>query len=94
MSWILLTIALTSGMALGFFYFGGLWLTIRKVTKQGYPPLLVLISFLIRMALVMGVFYVLLTQHWAYMITALASFLIIRQHLLAKWGTPERALSN
>jgi F1F0 ATPase subunit 2 len=36
------------GVALGFFYFGGLWLTVRKFLFYRRSSLLVLLSFLIR----------------------------------------------
>lgn len=41
-------IFILTGAALGFFYFGGLWLTVRKLLFYRRSSLLVLFSFLIR----------------------------------------------
>lgn len=92
MNWIFVLLALASGAVLGLLYFGGLWLTLKKIAKHQLSYWLVLASFLLRLALVLLVFYALLINHWAYMAIALVSFLMMRQMLLARLGKPEKAL--
>lgn len=92
MNWIFILFAIASGAIVGLFYFGGLWLTLKKIADYQLSYWLVLVSFLIRLAFVLLVFYALLIYHWAYMAIALASFLVMRQMLLVRLGKPEEAL--
>lgn len=92
MNGIFILIAITSGAVIGVFYFGGLWLTLKKIAEYQLSYWLVLASFLIRLAFVLLVFYALLIYHWAYMAIALVAFLVTRQILLVRLGKPEEAL--
>lgn len=94
MDWIFILFALVSGAVMSLFYFGGLWLTLRKIGEYKLSYWLVLVSFVIRLAFVLLVFYALLIYHWGYMAIALVSFLMVRQILLSKLGKPEEALYN
>jgi len=49
-------LAILGGFALGLFYFGGLWLTVRKGLFSAHPALLFLTSSLLRTAGVIGGF--------------------------------------
>lgn len=49
-------LAILGGFALGLFYFGGLWLTVRKGLFSPHPALLFLTSSLLRTAVVIGGF--------------------------------------
>jgi F1F0 ATPase subunit 2 len=49
-------LALLAGVALGLFYFGGLWLTVQRVTTSQRPELLALGSFVLRMAVTLAGF--------------------------------------
>ncbi|NGP89868.1 ATP synthase subunit I [Fodinibius halophilus] len=94
MNWIFIFIAIVSGAIVSVFYFGGLWLTLRKIAEYKFSYLLILVSFVIRITLLLLVFYLLLQYHWAYLGLALMSFLIVRQVLLLKLGNPKGALYN
>ncbi len=69
--------ALTAGLLLGTLYFGGLWWTVQKVTgeKKAY---IILLSFIIRLAILFAVFYYILLQGWQYLLAALTGFLLSR----------------
>ncbi|HEC59109.1 MAG TPA: ATP synthase subunit I [Methylophaga sp.] len=69
------------GMALGLFFFGGLWLTIRKATTSPNPGLLFLGSIMLRMAVVISGFYVVLGDDWQRLCVALLGFIIARMLL-------------
>ncbi|WP_138429859.1 ATP synthase subunit I [Fodinibius saliphilus] len=94
MNWAFILIAIVSGAIISVFYFGGLWLTLRKIAQHRFSYLLLLVSFVVRVTFLLLVFYALLQYHWAYLGLALISFLIVRQILLLKLGTPEDALYN
>lgn len=47
----------TAGFILGLLYFGGLWWTTRRVAGKDRPGMFLLVSFLIRVALLLGGIY-------------------------------------
>lgn len=94
MDWIFIFFALLSGAIISFFYFGGLWLTLKKIEEFKLSYWLVLASFVVRLAFVLLVFYALVIHHWTYLAVALVSFLATRQVLLARIGKTEEALYN
>ncbi len=47
MDWIFIGFSIVSGALISFFYFGGLWLTLRKIAEYNLSYWLVLVSFLI-----------------------------------------------
>ncbi len=48
------------------------------------PYLLTMASFVLRMAVVMGAFYLILNLDWRYMVSALAGFILARFYLTYK----------
>lgn len=48
---------LVGGVALGLLYFGGLWLTIRRVVDARWPKSMLLVSFLGRTIVILAGFY-------------------------------------
>lgn len=86
MDWIIILFALLSGALTGFIYFGGLWLTVNKIAQYKLSYTLLLLSFTVRAAFVLLVFYAMVIYHWAYLAIALISFLAMRQLLLSKLG--------
>jgi len=92
MNWIYIGFSIMSGALISFFYFGGLWLTLRKIAEYKLSYWLVLVSFVVRLTFVLAVFYALVIYHWAYMAIALISFLATRQIILMWLGKPEKAL--
>ncbi len=78
MFWLYLTLSVLVGVLLGIFYFGGLWLTLQKITGSTYPYLLVLLSFLVRATVVLAGFYLLLRADWYYLLASLVGFIVAR----------------
>ncbi|MCQ8130986.1 ATP synthase subunit I [Methylomonas rivi] len=70
--------AASVGIMLGCVYFGGLWLTIRQMPHSRQPGLAMLVSLLIRLALVALGLYLLADGHWQRYAAALAGLLIAR----------------
>tara|TARA_R110001583_G_scaffold45759_2_gene143838 strand:+ start:17093 stop:17374 length:282 start_codon:yes stop_codon:yes gene_type:complete len=73
-----LILSLIVGMALGLFFFGGLWWTVRKATTSTNPALWFLGSVMLRMTVVMSGFYVVMAGDWRRLCLALLGFIIAR----------------
>ena len=82
------------GVLLSLFYFGGLWFTVNRIKSVKWPGFLIGMSFLLRMILLMTVFYFILSYHWMYLLFALITFLITRQFLLHRIPNKEITLNN
>jgi F1F0 ATPase subunit 2 len=71
-------LVLVAGLLLGTFFFGGLWLTVKKAGTSKSPSLLVFGSFISRIAIVLIGFYFIGTGNWRSMLIAFAGFMIAR----------------
>lgn len=78
MYWVYLVLALLAGILFGIFYFGGLWWTVQKITGSEKAYLISVASFVVRTAVVLVGFYLLLMSGSLYLFAALAGFLIAR----------------
>ncbi len=78
MSWLLIAGSFLGGVLLGVFFFGGLWWTVQKVARSDSPYLFTVISFIIRAAVVLAGFYLLLAAGWPNLLAAMAGFIIAR----------------
>jgi F1F0 ATPase subunit 2 len=71
-------VAFLAGLLLGVFYFGGLWLTIKKVYQFKKAWLWLFLSFIGRLAVCLVFFYLLVSQNWFYLLPCLLGVLIVR----------------
>lgn len=69
------------GIALGLFFFGGLWWTVRKGTVATNPALWFFASFMLRTGVTLAGFYFIAAGDWRRMLTALAGFILTRMAL-------------
>ena len=83
-----LGLAVAAGLGLGLLYFGGLWLTVRRLPGSGRPALLFAGSFAGRTAVTIAGFYLVMDGHWERMLACLAGFLIARQFLISRLRPP------
>ncbi len=67
-----------AGMALGVLFFGGLWLTVKAAVSSTKPALLILGSFVVRIAIVLMGFYFIGAGNWQKLLFALFGFVIAR----------------
>ena len=86
MKWVTILISFPAGLLLGFFFFRGLWWTVERCTTVKNPLLLFLASFLVRMAVVMAGFYLLLMQGVPELFLALGGFLASRFWQIRAFG--------
>lgn len=68
----------TGGLLLGGIYFAALWVTVHRVPLTRRPLLLLAVSFLLRMALLLGGFYYFMQGRWERLVACLAGFFIVR----------------
>ena len=69
---------LSAGAIIGILYFGGLWLTLNKLTKTKSWSLWLGVSFLVRMTLAMAGFWFLGAGDWRRILALITGFTIIR----------------
>ena len=81
-----LILALAAGIGLGVFYFGGLWLTVRRLPTAQRPALLSLLSFFARLGVVLSGFYLAMDGHWQRLLACLLGFLGARVILVRLLG--------
>lgn len=89
--WLLACLA---GIALGGFFFGGLWWTVRRGASSRHPARLFVSSFLVRMVVAVGGFYLIAADgDWRRVIASLLGFLIARW-LVVRWTRPGNAAES
>jgi F1F0 ATPase subunit 2 len=75
---IALAPALVTGVVLGALFFGGLWWTVRRVLAARLPAAWLIVSFVVRIALVLAGFLVVAGDQWQRWLVALAGFIAAR----------------
>lgn len=94
--WLLLIGSVLLGGLLGLGYFGGLWVTVRRVRRAQWSKGLLLGSFLVRTAFALGGFYLvirLMGPHWEMVALCLLGFMGARLLLVRRWGPQHTVLS-
>lgn len=73
-----LSVPLIVGIALGIFFFGGLWWTVRKGTVAANPALWFFVSFVLRTGVALAGLYFISAGDWQRLLAALAGFVLAR----------------
>jgi F1F0 ATPase subunit 2 len=76
-----LTGAFAAGLVLGAFYFIALWHTVQRLPYAPRPARLILISFVVRMAVILTAFYFLMDGHWERLAVAMIGFMVMKKVL-------------
>ena len=84
----LLIWAFTAGIILGTFFFGGLWLTVRKGISSTQTAFCLLGSKLLRMGGTIAGFYFVGAGNWQRMLVCLIGFVIARTAVFHLIGQP------
>ncbi len=75
---LLLVGAAAAGLFLGVFFFGGLWLTVRKGLLSQHPALWFVGSMFLRMSVALCGFYLVSGRKWERMLACLLGFIVAR----------------
>ncbi|HDR16639.1 MAG TPA: ATP synthase subunit I [Desulfobacteraceae bacterium] len=78
--------AVFAGAALGCFYFTGLWWTLKRLPSARRPVMLNTVSFLLRMAVALTGFYLILGGGWRMLTASLLGFIAVRVLLVRRLG--------
>lgn len=87
--WIITAFAV--GGLLGGFYFGTLWLTVRRLASTTQPALLLLASTAVRMSVVLLCFYVITNGRWERLLACLLGFMLARAFFVRRIGKVEQS---
>jgi F1F0 ATPase subunit 2 len=79
--WIALSLA--SGLALGAFFFGGLWWTVSRLPVFDRPALMMVCSLLLRTVVTVAGFFLVSSGHGLRLLACLAGFALVR--LVSRW---------
>lgn len=95
LTWLLAgSFGAVAGVALGVFFFGGLWLTATRLVDSDHPALLLAGSYLGRMAVLALSFYVLLRINQPTFFGAIVGFLASRLAATKRLGQGQPAASS
>ncbi len=89
--WLPLVAAFVAGLALGFLFFGGLWLTVKQLATAKQPALLFVASFVLRTAAVVVGVYLIGAGQWQRIAACMAGFILMRALLTWRWGPKQAA---
>ena len=82
-----LAVALAAGVAVGLFYFGGLWLTVRRLSDAKRPHVWALVSFAARTVVaVAAVGLMAWLGGWQTLAACMAGFIAMRLVTARVWG--------
>lgn len=71
-------VAFVAGIALGIVFFGGLWFTVKKAVHAKNPAIWIVISFILRISIILLGFYVIGFDHWQHLLLCLLGFIVAR----------------
>lgn len=83
--------AFAAGLLIGSFYFLSLWWTVRRLPKARFPAVLTLGSYLVRSAVSMAGFYLVMSGCWERLLVSLLGFILMR-FLLVRRFQPEKPI--
>ena len=84
---LLLALAAIGGLALGLFFFGGLWWTVRRGVTSRHPALLFTGSLVLRLGVTVGGLWLLSAGDWQRLAAGLIGLLLARW-LVTRWTRP------
>lgn len=78
--------AFIAGIALGGFYFWGLWRTVNRLPDSPRPHVTVMWSYFLRLGVTLAGFYLVMWGDWLRLVAALIGFMVMRAVLVRRWG--------
>ena len=87
---VYLILAFISGLALGIFFFGGLWITVNKAMTAKIPAIWFFVSFTARVSISLIGFYYISLEGWQSIVVAIIGFIASRFVITNLTRTPIR----
>ena len=85
--------AFVVGILLGVIYFGGLWLTVSRLSRIKHPGLVTVGSLLFRLsALIVGFYLIMGEGHWLQLLVCLGGVLVSRKFMV--WRSKSMAVTT
>lgn len=81
-----LALMFTAGLVLGAFYFIGLWQTLRRIQHTGSRARLLIVSYVLRLGIVLTILYLLMDSRWERLAAAMIGFVLMRKILTYHLG--------
>ena len=78
------------GVALGSFYFGSLWITVKQLPTTAYPAHLFIGSWLCRIVITLLGFYLVMNGQWQRAFICLGGFVTARIVMTHLWGPKQK----
>lgn len=75
---LLMILSFVAGIILGVIFFGGLWLTVKKIVTAKIPALWVIGSFIVRVGIVLLGFHFVSSGNWQRLVSCLIGFIAAR----------------
>jgi F1F0 ATPase subunit 2 len=88
---VALVLSLIVGVALGLFYFGGLWWTVQRLLTVRHPAPLSLGSMTVRLALTLAGFYWVMDDRWERLLVCAAGFFAARTLIIHHYHPHQHA---
>ncbi|QIZ72804.1 ATP synthase subunit I [Oxynema aestuarii] len=83
--------AIFGGFALGLFYFGSLWVTVRQLPTTQWPIQLIIGSLIGRLTIALLGFYLIIDGQWQRALLGLLGFILARFILTKSLKLPKKA---
>lgn len=80
---------LVIGLLTGLFYFGGLWLTVKKIAHSGRPNRLLAFSALVRLLPTLAIMFLLIRRDPGMFVAMLIAFFAVRFVMTRKIALPK-----
>jgi len=74
------------GVIVGIMFFGGLYLTVKKLTTIKHPALFMMLSLLVRLVILAGGVYLIMDGEIRNLLSAMAGILLVRLVMISKLG--------
>ena len=87
---VILSGAFSFGALLGAIFFAGLLATVSRVPESKHPYLILILSFVVRISIVMIGLYWIGVDEWERLLAALAGLIVVRILLMRIYGRPEK----
>lgn len=85
-------VSFSAGVLAGIFNYAALWITVSKLPSSRRPSLLGVTSFILRMTVILAVFYLIIRVNWQSLLICLLGFLMVRSLILRHFRSARKRI--